>query len=99
MIVGENAGCVAVNLHSLGPVFLRASTTAAATSTGVWIYRLGRGRSLAQIVGHVRTVAQRVQRGDYGFSVRADPQTDVERNSLRGFLRRIGAADVRRGLP
>src|SRR5439155_3498222 len=47
----------------------------------------------------VAAVAQRIKSGHDRFSVGALPDTDIKRNTHRCFLRRIGPADVRCGLP
>ncbi len=99
MIIGEDAGQVAVDLNSLGPVFLspRANLILLGRQIGI-----GTGRRwwrLAEVIVHLAAIAERIQRGDHGLAIRAFPNADIEWNADGCFFRRIRSTDMRRRLP
>ena len=99
MIIGEDARQVAVDLNSLGPVFLtsRASLILLGRQIGIGTGR--RWRRLAEVIVHLAAIAERIQRGDNCAAIRPFPNADIEWNADGCFFRRIRPADMRRRLP
>src|ERR1035441_10639531 len=86
LIVGVDAGDIAIELDALHPVLF-----AAASAAGSGLF--------AEIGGDVAAVAAGVQRREDGLAVGAFPDSNVERDTHGRLLGGIGATDFGRGLP
>src|ERR1043166_10304845 len=95
MIIGKDAGQIAVNLNSPGPVFLTSISHQVELGCANRI-RSGRWRWwLANVVVHHAAITHRIQGSNYRAAVGTLPNADVEGNADRSLLRRAGAADAR----
>src|SRR5258706_13306644 len=95
MIVGKDSRQVAVGLNSLGPVFLSSRAGLILLCAQGWIRTRWWRRCLADVIGDLAAIAERIQCRDDRFPVGAFPNAYVEGNAHRGFLWRIRPADVR----
>src|SRR5258706_4994676 len=99
MIVGKDSRQIAVSLNSLGPVFLSSRAGLVLLRSQTWIGTWWRRRGLADVIGDLTAIAERIQRRDDRFPVRTFPDAHVEGNAHRSFLWRVRSADVRGRLP
>ena len=99
MIIGEDAGQVAIDLNPSGPIFLTSRPSLILLGRQIGIGTGRRWRRLAEVIVHLAAIAERIQRGDNCAAIRPFPNTDIEWNANRCLFRGIRPADMRRRLP
>ncbi len=100
VIVGEDAGDLAIEIDALDPILFPRLATAALLLRGQCTLRsAGGGRFLAEIGVDAAAISAGVQGRDHALSVRANPDANVERDPFRGVFGGIRAADLWRRLP
>ena len=78
MIIGEDAGQVAIDLNPSGPIFLTSRPSLILLGRQIGIGTGRRWRRLAEVIVHLAAIAERIQRGDHCLAIRAFPNTNVE---------------------
>src|SRR5689334_20997523 len=99
MIIGKNSGKVSIDLNSLWPVLRAPRALLVLLITECGIRPRQWWRRFAQVVLHVAAIVERIQRRNYRAPIGPFPETDIERNADRSFLRRVGPTDMWRRLP
>ena len=78
MIIGEDAGQVAIDLNPSGPIFLTSRPSLILLGRQIGIGTGRRWRRLAEVIVHLAAIAERIQRGDHCLPIRAFPNSNVE---------------------
>src|SRR5258707_2003913 len=99
MIVSEDSRQVPVCLNAPRPVLLTSRSYLILLRAQSRIRSGRRWRSLADVIGNLAAIAKGIQRGNDCLAVGTFPETHIEGNARRSFLRLIRPTDVWRRLP